>query len=126
MRAGIILAAMARTFATLAVALALAACSNTQAVGPRRTLHVGLTEYRLSPQSVSARAGEMTIVVRNFGRLTHDLVVLRGGRIAGGTPPIWPGQRATVRLVLRRGSYLIASNLFSDQALGLYGTLVVR
>mgnify|MGYP001158010861 CR=1 FL=1 len=117
---------MARTSATLALVLALAACTNTHVVGSRHTVHVGLTEYRLSPQSVRAPAGELRIFVRNYGRLTHDLVIFRGARVEGGTPPIMPGSQSFMRVRLSRGTYLMTSNLFSDQALGLYGTLVVH
>jgi hypothetical protein len=126
MRAGIILAPMARTFATVALALTLTACTHTQSVGARRTLHVAMTEYRLSPQSVRASAGTLTIVVHNRGRLAHDLVISQNGRVAGGTPPIMPGHGAELRVRLTRGKYLMLSNLFDDQALGLYGTLTVR
>ena len=133
MRAGIIRnngLAMARTPLTAGLALvlatALAACGRTQVVGPDRTLHLALSEYRLNPEKVQAQAGQLKIFVVNDGRLTHNLAVSRNGRVAGSTPPITPGGHTELTVTLTRGSYLIDSTMLSDQALGLYGTLVVK
>jgi len=117
---------MARKLATVALLAALAGCGTTHHVGVNRTVHVDLTEYRLSPQRIAAPAGDLRIFARNYGRLAHDFVIFRGSRVVGGTPPIQPGRELELRVHLRRGSYLMTSNLFSDQALGLYGTLVVH
>jgi hypothetical protein len=116
---------MARKLAPLALAAVLAGCAPTHAVGVHRTLYVALSEYRLRPQQVSARAGELTIFVRNYGRLTHDLSIYRGAKLVGATPPIWPGHNARLVVRLARGTYALTSSLFSDQALGMYGTLTV-
>ena len=84
---------------------------------------MALTEYRLNPQSIDASGGVMTIVVHNYGRLTHDLVVSRTDRTIAATKPIAPGQTAELDLDLAPGTYLMASTILSDQALGAYGTL---
>jgi hypothetical protein len=110
----------------LALAACVAACGHTALVGPNRTLHLALTEYRLGPQRVQAPAGELRILVRNNGRLTHNLAVSLNGHLEGSTPPISPGGVAELMLNLRRGTYLMASSMLSDQDLGLYGTLVVK
>jgi hypothetical protein len=107
------------------VGLALAACTHQVAVGPSRILHLALSEYRVIPQSVRARAGQLTLLIENDGRLAHDLAVSSRGRIVGQTGPIQPGGSAYLVLDLRSGSYLMTSTLFSDQALGAYGSLRV-
>lgn len=106
--------------------LALAACSHTVAVGASRTVTIALTEYRLSPRNLQAAPGRLTIVASNHGREVHNLVVSQNGRGAGSTPPIWPGRSASLTVDLTKGTYTIASTLFSDQDLGEYGTLTVR
>jgi hypothetical protein len=106
--------------------LVTSSCSNTRAVGRNGTIDVALTEYRLDPQRVSTNSRQLTIVVHNYGRMTHNFVVRRGGKPAGGTKPIWPGRSATLTLTLAPGTYVMASTILSDQALGTYGTLVVR
>jgi hypothetical protein len=117
---------MARKLAPLMLAAALAGCAPTHAVGVHRTLYVALTEYRLRPQQVSAPAGELTVFVRNYGRQTHDLSIYRGAKLVGATPPIRPGRSAVLALRLVPGTYSMTSSLFSDQALGMYGTLTVH
>ncbi len=113
----------------LAVAAAssavLAGCGHTHVVGGDRTLRLGLTEYRLVPQDVRVSAGALTIFVRNYGRLTHNLVVSLNGREQAATGPIWPGGSAELTLALSPGRYLMASTILSDQTLGEYGTLTV-
>ena len=104
---------------------ALAGCGSTTRVGSARTLRVALTEYRVTPQDARAPAGLLTIVVHNDGRLTHNLVLLRGGVTEASSPPIAPGQTEDVQAVLAPGKYLMASRIQSDQPLGAYGTLDV-
>ena len=107
--------------------LALAGCGHvaTIAGGSSSTLQVALNEYRVSPQDVRTRARTLTIVVHNYGRLTHDLVLNHDGQQVAGTLPLAPGQTAELVTTLAPGEYLMSSTLLSDQALGLYGTLHV-
>ena len=107
------------------LAIAPAGCGHTASVGRDRTLRVALTEYGVLPQKVQVSAGELTIIVHNVGKLTHNLVVIHGQDKIDGTPPIWPGTTGQLAVNLAPGSYTIASTLFSDQALGEYGTLTV-
>jgi hypothetical protein len=117
---------MLLTGAASATLVVLAAgCSHTVAVGSARTLRLGLTEYRVVPQSVLAEPGELTLIVTNDGRITHNLAITVGGKVLEQTPPIPPGQSSELIVYLGKGSYVITSTLFSDQALGTYGTLKV-
>lgn len=114
-----------RTVAVLSCALALSACSHVHVVGANRTLRVAVTEYRLIPQDVRVTQGELTIVVHNYGRLSHNLQVTMNGMGEGSTPPLLPGQTARLALYLTPGRYVMASTILSDQDLGTYGTLTV-
>ena len=109
----------------LTVTCALSGCGHTQRVGADRTLSVALTEYRLNPQSARAGAGTLTILVRNYGRLTHNLVISMNGQPAGSTRPLAPGESSTITVYLAVGHYQLASTILSDEALGAYGTLTV-
>jgi hypothetical protein len=108
------------------VALAAAACGTTTTVRTGGTLQVALNEYRITPQSVRAQTGLVTIFAHNYGRLTHDLVISENGQITASTKPIMPGQTEELDVALTPGHYLMASSILSDQALGAYGTLIVR
>src|SRR5512142_2846101 len=110
---------------SLVLAWATAGCSHTRAVGSDRTLRVALNEYRLNPQSAHAGPGVITILVHNYGRLTHNLVVSENGRTIGSTKPMSPGQSAEIDLNLATGKYLMTSTILSDEALGTYGTLSI-
>ncbi len=111
---------------SLALGWLAAGCSHTRAVSADRTLRVALTEYRLNPQSAHVSSGVVTILVHNYGRLTHNLVVSENGQTIGSTKPVAPGQSAEIDLNLANGSYLMTSTILSDQALGAYGTLTVN
>jgi hypothetical protein len=108
-----------------ALAATLAGCSQTVHVGSGRMLRLALSEYRVTPQSVLAEPGQLTLVVANDGRLTHNLAITRGGKVISQTPPIPPGESMDLIVYLGRGSYVMTSTLFSDRALGEYGTLNV-
>ncbi len=118
-----------RTLTCAAVAavlgLALAGCGHTAGVGADRTLRVALKEYGVVPQNVQASAGQLTIIVHNVGKMTHNLVISQGSQRIDGTPPIWPGTVSVLSVNLAPGSYTLTSTLFSDQALGASGTLTV-
>ena len=103
----------------------LCGCAHTEVIGNPRTLYVALSEYRLSPQSVRVSAGPLTIFVHNYGRLTHNLVILLGSLAEASTRPISPGGTAELAITLMPGNYQMASTVLDDQALGAYGSLRV-
>jgi hypothetical protein len=109
--------------ATLAL---LCGCGHTQVVPSDGVLQISLSEYRVTPQSVQARPGPLILVVRNYGRLTHDLVISLSGHPEASTKPIAPGQSADLVVTLGAGEYLMISTILSDQDLGTYGTLTVK
>jgi plastocyanin len=103
----------------------LAGCGNTTQVSSAHILSVALTEYHVSPQSIRARAGTLTIFVHNYGRLSHNLVISEDGHPEASTQPIPPGETTELIANLTPGKYQMASTILSDQALGAYGTLKV-
>jgi hypothetical protein len=111
--------------AALALGIPIAGCGHTATVGPDRTLRLAVTEYQVVPQKIQVSRGLVTIIVHNVGKLTHNLVITEGDQQIDGTPPIWPGSTQQLLVALGPGTYTMASTLFSDQALGEYGTLTV-
>jgi hypothetical protein len=114
-----------RALIACAIVTLLAGCGHTLVVGADRTLQLGVTEYRVNPQRVTASPGALTIIVHNYGRETHNMVVSLDGQTEAQTPPIPPGQSAEMSLDVVKGSYTMASTIMSDQSLGTYGTLNV-
>ncbi len=105
---------------------ALAGCGHTRDVGSDRSVRVALTEYRLNPQDVAVSTGTLTMLIHNYGRLTHNLVVSENGTSIASTRGIPPGGEAELDLSLAPGTYLMTSTIQSDQALGQYGTITVH
>lgn len=119
-----------------ALALALSACGGD---GEFRTdrpiLRISLDEYRIVPENIVVKSGRMKFVVRNTGRLTHNLVVqipkgpdgkpvdLPGGR----TATMQPGQTAPpIKVTLLPGTYRLVCTIANHDDLGQYGTLEVQ
>lgn len=103
----------------------LAGCGHIQAVGRARVVQLALSEYRLSPGALRMRSGPITLVVRDFGQLAHNLAIRRGTTTIAETPPIQPGMSVTLSASLIPGSYTLSSTLFDDQSLGIRGKLTV-
>ena len=80
----------------------------------------------MNPQSVSVSSGVLMMLVHNYGRLTHNLVVSENGTSIASTHGIPPGGEAELDLSLAPGSYLMTSTILSDEALGEYGTISVH
>ena len=117
---------MLRTVTAAALgAILIGGCGRSTVVGADRTLAVGLSEYRMIPAEVRMSEGLVTIVVHNYGRLSHNLTVSLDGETEGSTDPLAPGQTAELPLELMPGTYVLASTLLDDQSLGQYGTLTV-
>jgi len=117
--------ATALAVCALSALAATAGCGQAQRVGRSRLVQVALTEYRLSPAALRVRRGPLTLVVHDFGRLAHNLAVLRGATTVAETPPIQPGSGVTLAVWLAPGTYTLASTLLDDEALGMHGKLAV-
>jgi hypothetical protein len=109
----------------LALALAAGGCAHPVRTPAGGTVQVSLAENRLNPASIRTRAGVLTLIATNVGRLTHNLVVSRNGVTQAAMKPIGPGQSGQLTVRLAPGTYLVGSTLLSDEALGLYGHVTV-
>jgi uncharacterized cupredoxin-like copper-binding protein len=99
--------------------------------GPRgshvtRTIQVTETEYRIQlPALKKLPQGTYTFVVKNAGKIEHNLVV-QGPRVSGAsTPLIEPGQTAKVVVSLTEGNYGLYCSVDGHRKLGMNAQLSV-
>jgi uncharacterized cupredoxin-like copper-binding protein len=120
--------------ALAAIALLLGGCGGGDVFRTDRPiLHITLDEYRIVPQDIEIKTGRIKLVVRNAGRLTHNLVIQVPGGPDGKPMPIdrvatmQPGQTAEpVKVTLAPGEYRLACTIANHDDLGQFGTLKVR
>jgi uncharacterized cupredoxin-like copper-binding protein len=120
--------------AIAAAALALVSCGGGEVVRTDRPiLRITLDEYRIMPQNVEVKAGRVKLVVRNAGRLTHNLAIQIPNGPGGKPTPVarvatmQPGQTAEpIKVTLAPGDYRLACTIANHDDLGQFGTLKVR
>jgi uncharacterized cupredoxin-like copper-binding protein len=101
---------------------------------PDRRVEVRLDEYRVLPEHIEVRAGRITLVARNTGRLTHNLAVVQFERPLGDeeekqygepTKTLFPGQTAQTTVDLEPGKYRLVCTIANHDNLGQYAELKV-
>lgn len=116
--------------------IALAGCGEGRLQRTDRPiLRLVVEEYRIVPQNVVMRPGRIKVVVRNSGRLTHNLVIQRPPKEIDDKPQEVPGGRVKsmqpgeaaqpIKLTLRPGTYRLVCTIANHDDLGQYGRLVV-
>jgi plastocyanin len=113
--------------ALAALAVAASGCGETERVRAERgTLTMQLTDFRIKPQDIRARAGETTVTIVNRGRLPHNLKVMAGDSTRIGFFTVLPGERESKVRNLTRGRFELICTVANHAELGMRGTLVVR
>ena len=101
---------------------------------PDRRVEVRLDEYRVLPEHIQVRAGRVTLVAHDTGRLTHNLAVVQFARPLGTeqekhygepTKTLFPGQSAQTTVKLRPGKYRLVCTIANHDNLGQYAELKV-
>lgn len=106
------------------------------------TVSVKLVEFKLIASPKRVPAGTVTFVVRNAGRLTHELVVLKtttpAGKLAtkgmeavetgkvGQLAALPPRKTTNLSLKLRAGHYALICNIPGHYTAGQFADLTVR
>jgi uncharacterized cupredoxin-like copper-binding protein len=116
--------------AALAASLALAGAAVAAAVGKRSsastTIKVTEREYRISLSSSSAKAGSVTFVIHNAGKITHKLDVAGGGlKKVAAAPGIAPGATRKLTVTLSGGKVSLWCPVPGHAALGMKTSLKI-
>jgi uncharacterized cupredoxin-like copper-binding protein len=99
-----------------------------QAGGPAETVQISETEFKIAPASASLpKPGKVTFIVKNAGKIQHDLAVQGPGVAASSkTPLINPGGNAKLTVSLRAGTYTLYCTVPGHRAAGMVAKLVVK
>jgi plastocyanin len=100
-------------------------------VEPNGRLTVRADEYIFKPQDITTSNGRFSVTVVNDGDLAHNWKVFKGStgkpdNERAGTETFQHGERRTVRVALRPGTYRIVCTVGNHDDLGMAGKLVVR
>lgn len=129
--------------AIVAAALVAAIGAPSAGSGPAAAkVRVTLAEFTLTPSARSVSGGSVTFVVRNAGKLAHELVVLKTTRRAGklpikgmeavetgkvgGVAAIAPRATKSLTLRLKPGHYALICNIPGHYKAGQFADLTVR
>lgn len=135
MMSGVSLSRIRASLGVLGATALLAGCGGEpDAVTDRDSvLRLRLDEYRIVPQALRVREGKVRIVIRNEGRLTHNVKVEELTNEEGATPVVYggtettqPGQRTSATIRLLRGTYRLVCTIGNHENLGQYGELEVE
>jgi len=119
----------------LAAATGAAGCGDPEPVPVQnRTIGLRLDEYRIVPQAVSAPAGQLRLIIRNVGKLPHNVQVQTIPDVGSEDPPeviartatVHAGDRAEVRFAIEAGRYRLVCTIGNHDDLGQTGSLVVK
>lgn len=136
-RAALALAAAISSAGLLAITAS--AADTAQSGG---AVSVALVEWKLLPEEVTVRAGRVTFVVRNNGKMDHEFLVLRSDRhhhslkvkkgqavetgLLGEIPLIAKGTTKRITLNVPRGRYVMLCNLIGHYQAGQFAALRAR
>src|SRR5437016_4277631 len=91
------------------------------------TIDVTESEFKIVLPSAKVAAGKYTFVVKNAGKIGHDLV-FEGANVKGreGTALIQPGSTAKLTVSLAKGDYTLYCSVDSHRQAGMVTKLTVN
>jgi len=119
----------------LGAAIVLAGCGEPKIVPvENQTIGLKLDEYRILPKRVSAPAGQLRLIIRNIGILTHNVAIETIPKVGSDDQPeeivrtstVHPNQRAEVSFTIKPGTYRMVCTIANHDDLGQSGTLFVK
>ena len=133
---------MRRILLLLALAVAAVLVSGVGAAATPTKVTVKLKEFKIIPSVTTVKAGKVTFVVSNVGKINHEMVVVKTivppGKLkenaehevsekgAVGEAVVDHGKTGRVTLTLKPGKYQLLCNLPSHYTAGQYIGFTVK
>jgi uncharacterized cupredoxin-like copper-binding protein len=97
-----------------------------EATGTAKTVQVQEKEFKILPAAITAPHGKVTFVVKNTGKIQHDLAI-SGPKVTGPKKTALIKAGGTVKLVvtLGKGTYTLYCTVPGHRQLGMKATLKV-
>ena len=115
-------AAQTTTAQTTTQAATTAAPTTTAAKPAATKVQVSETEFKITTELTSFKAGQITFVAKNDGKIPHDLAVKETG---DKTKEIPPGGTAELKVNLKPGKYELYCTIPGHEAAGMKLTITV-
>ena len=117
--------------------IGVAAASAVRSAATATTVNVQLKEFNIIPKPTKTKAGKVTFVVKNVGKIEHEFVVIRTnlapGKLpvsgneasekgaVGEVPDLAPGESGKVTFKnLKPGKYVLICNIAGHYKAGQY------
>ena len=90
------------------------------------TIAVTISDFKISPSTLTAKAGAVQFDVKNGGPTPHNLTIKDvTGKVLGATKDLKPGETARLVITLTAGGYAAICSLPGHESLGMKGSLTV-
>ena len=90
------------------------------------TIAVTLSDFKISPATLTAKAGAVQFDVKNGGPTPHNLTIKDAtGKVLGATKDLKPGETAKLVVTLAAGGYTATCSLAGHESLGMKDSLTV-
>ena len=115
----------ASTPASTAAPTTSTAATSTPAAAGGGTVTLGESEFKITPKDATAKAGKVTIDVKNDGAIVHNLNVEGNGLAEKKTADLQPGSSGKLTVDLKPGKYEMYCSIDGHRASGMEGTITV-
>lgn len=118
------------------------AATPTVAKATGGAITVKMSDFKFTPQDISAPAGKLTITAPNDGNVAHELVLVKSDKPAGSFPvkngrvsedgsvgeisETPAGKTKSHTFDLQPGKYVMICNISGHYQAGMYGSIVVQ
>ncbi len=89
-----------------------------------RVAEIDLRDFELVPADLTLTSGEITFILSNAGRFTHDFRV-EGAGVDAKSPRVGAGRTDEWSITLDPGEYVISCPISNHADRGMVGTLIV-